>query len=152
MHLPEDTPGSFALFIDYLYRGTTPIGNSTSRLHDLYDLYFQAEKLCLIVLKDRVMDAIQDMSMKYDLFSALVQPDIIRLVYEKTGEEMFARGLRLFTIEMMIFDFFKKSKSRRDPMDRSKAVICLEVDEVTAVQELGKDHPSIARNFFYDLI
>jgi hypothetical protein len=63
--MPEDSPGAITLFIDWLYRGKVPIDNTEAYLHSLYDLYFLGEKLCLTVLKDRTMDAIQDMVHKH---------------------------------------------------------------------------------------
>ncbi|KAE9381266.1 hypothetical protein N431DRAFT_278758, partial [Stipitochalara longipes BDJ] len=66
MYMPDDSAEAFSLFVDWLYRSKIPAGNTEKHLHNLYDLYILAEKLEIDQLKDKAMDAIQDMASQYD--------------------------------------------------------------------------------------
>jgi hypothetical protein len=76
--MPEDEPGVFALFVQYIYRSKIPAGNTETHLHNLYDFYQFADKLCLTGLKDKIMDSIQDMAMRYDLKDQLITDDLVK--------------------------------------------------------------------------
>ena len=72
MDIPEDSPGAFSLYVDWVYRGRIPTRNTEAHLRHLYEIYFLSDKLCLTNLKDKTMDSIQDMAVKYDLMDELV--------------------------------------------------------------------------------
>jgi hypothetical protein len=95
----EDSPGAFSLYVDWIYRSTLPTGNTEEHLHNLYDLYIFAEKLCLVELKDKTMDSIQDMAEKYDLNDELITVDLVSKVLLNTRSE--CEGLLLFLIYHM---------------------------------------------------
>lgn len=100
MYMPEDTPGSFSLLVDYLYRGTVPLGNTNQQFDELYNLYYLAEKLCLPILKDVAMDRIQETCHKYKIISLAVTPEKFHDVFSKTSGDP---GLREFTVVMFIY-------------------------------------------------
>ncbi|PVH85701.1 hypothetical protein DL98DRAFT_377704, partial [Cadophora sp. DSE1049] len=54
--LAEDNPGAVSLFVDWIYQGVVPAGNTEEYLQNLYDLYLLSDKLCLAEWKDRTMD------------------------------------------------------------------------------------------------
>ena len=62
MHLPEESSGIFALFLDWLYRSTVPSGTSVEYFIRLHKLYVLAKKLCLNKLANKTMDKIQIVS------------------------------------------------------------------------------------------
>jgi len=74
MYLDEDSPGAFALFVNWLYRSIIEPGHSRSYLHKLADLYIFLDKICLTPLKDTVMDIIQDMALKFKLDDTILFP------------------------------------------------------------------------------
>lgn len=82
--LPEDSAGAFALFVDWMYRGKVPKGRGQSYVDDLFDLYIFAEKLCLVTLKNKVIDSIQDIHSRFDLD---VTPSQAERVYAGTPIE-----------------------------------------------------------------
>jgi hypothetical protein len=83
MYMPEDEPGVFSLFVDYIYRSKIPTGNTEAHLNNLYDFYYLADKLCLTELKDKIINCIQDMALKYDLKDQLVTPKLIKKAISK---------------------------------------------------------------------
>ncbi|KAH8770276.1 hypothetical protein BGZ57DRAFT_954618 [Hyaloscypha finlandica] len=97
----EDSPGAFSLYVNWIYRSTLPTGNTEEHLHNLYDLYIFAEKLCLVELKDKTMDSIQDMAKKYDLGDELITVDLVSKVLLNTRSKW--EGLRRFLIRHMLF-------------------------------------------------
>ena len=70
IYLPEDKPGAFSLFVDWIYRRKVPAGNSDLFLANLYDLWLFATKICHTKLADDAMDQIQDTCHKYDKFAS----------------------------------------------------------------------------------
>jgi hypothetical protein len=102
----EDSPGAFSLYVDWIYRSTLPTGNTEEHLHNLYDLYIFAEKLCLLELKDKTMDSIQDMAKKYDLKDELITVDLVSKVLLNTRSKW--EGLRNFLIFQMGFVYLNR--------------------------------------------
>jgi hypothetical protein len=102
----EDSPGAFSLYVDWIYRSTLPTGNTEEHLHNLYDLYIFAEKLCLVELKDKTMDSIQDMAKKYDLKDELITVDLVSKVLLNTRSKWV--GLRYFLIHHMVFVYLHR--------------------------------------------
>jgi BTB/POZ domain len=92
MHLPEDDSTAFDLFINYVYQDqlppfpidkfpATPIDDDDYIERALFPLFCLAEKFCMNVLANRVMDAIQDIQNEYEALSSL---DLMRKAYTKT--------------------------------------------------------------------
>jgi hypothetical protein len=102
----EDSPGAFSLYVDWIYRSTLPTANTEEHLHNLYDLYIFAEKLCLVELKDKTMDSIQDMAKKYDLNDELITVDLVSKVLLNTRPKW--EGFRLFLIYHMVFVYLNR--------------------------------------------
>lgn len=71
--LQDETPGAFALFVDYLYRSEVPKGHSQTYIDNLYDLYIFAERICLNELRNMAMDQILDASLKYKQMTTIAQ-------------------------------------------------------------------------------
>jgi hypothetical protein len=111
MYMPEDEPGAFALFVDYIYRSKIPTGNTENHLNNLYDFYYLADKLCLTGLKDKIMDAIQDMAVKYDLRDQLITHKIIRNAMKQASPTNV--GLKCFTIRALVFVYLLRRQ--KDP-------------------------------------
>jgi BTB/POZ domain len=106
MHMPDDDPGAVSLYIDWLYRSSIPIVTTEIHLHKLYELYFFADKLCLMELKDKTMDTIQDMAKEFDLMDELIKPELVTKVM--TNTPMKNEGLRHFCIYHMVFVFLRR--------------------------------------------
>ena len=104
--MPEDSPGAFALYVDWLYRGTIPMANTESYVKHLYELYFLADKLCLTDLKDRTMDTIQDIAVKYDLMDELIKPALVTAVIQHAPKKTV--GLHKFCINQMVFVYLHR--------------------------------------------
>jgi hypothetical protein len=113
MYMPEDSSGAFSLFVDWLYRSSIPMSNTEAHLNNLYELYFLANKLCLISLKDKTMDAIQDMASKYDLKDELIKPELVKKVMKTTPTKH--EGLRKFCVHQMVYVYLERYKD--DPRD-----------------------------------
>jgi hypothetical protein len=111
MYMPEDEPGAFALFVQYIYRSKIPAGNTETHLHNLYDFYQFADKLCLTGLKDKIMDSIQDMAMKYGLKDQLITDDLVKKAMNLKSPTNV--GLKSFTICALVSVFLQNW--REDP-------------------------------------
>jgi hypothetical protein len=74
MYLPKDKPDVFALFVDWLYRGPPPTGNSQSYLNNLYHLWIFAKQIWDTKLADATMDQIQDTCKEYNEYEPLPMP------------------------------------------------------------------------------
>lgn len=99
--MPEDSPGAFSLYVDWLYRGTITLGNTEEYILKLYELCILAEKPRLTDLKDKTMDAVQDMALKYKLKEELITVDLVTKVLLNTRSKH--DGLRKFLPYQMAF-------------------------------------------------
>jgi hypothetical protein len=99
LYLPEDSPGSFSLLVEWIYRGILPDGNSEQDLQDLYHLYFLAEMTLWIKLKDDTMDKIQDVCANHDKY---VDIELVRKAYKRTPAKS---PLREFCLQLMVFQY-----------------------------------------------
>jgi hypothetical protein len=61
MHLAEDDPNAFALFMDWISRSKIPERKKRKDQATVYNLYIFAEKLCLDDLANTTMDQIQNL-------------------------------------------------------------------------------------------
>jgi hypothetical protein len=102
MHLPEDDPNAFALFIDWIYRSKVPAMHNREDQVTLYNLYIFAEKLCLDDLANATMDQIQKLlgilDPSFDQSTAL-----IRKVYTETSSQS---PLRKFCAHFMSVELY----------------------------------------------
>ena len=116
--MPEDSPGAFSLYIDWLYRGSVPTSNTEAHVKHLYELYFLANKLCLIELEDKTMDTIQDMAKKYDLKDELIRPSLVVAVIQNTPKK--TEGLRRFCIYQMAWVYLSRWINEEGEDDQSE--------------------------------
>lgn len=98
--LPEEEPAAFELFVDWLYRGRIPDipvkdgwGNLSFKAMETegfldveatyHDLYYMAEKWCIVALKTHIMDRIRRF---HFLTDTTVHPSLIEAGYVNTAE------------------------------------------------------------------
>jgi BTB/POZ domain len=158
MYMPDDEPQAFTLFVDYIYRSKIAIGNTENHLNNLYDFYYFADKLCLTELKDKIMDAIQDMTLKYDLKDQLVTPKLIKKAMQQVSP--VNEGLKNFCIFSMVFVLISKwhqdpnftdenrnpmANSEREDEDEDPPKVWIKKDEMKEIWNLCKDD----FNFFF---
>jgi hypothetical protein len=164
MYMPDDKPQAFALFVDYIYRSKIPTGNTENHLKNLHDFYYLADKLCLTELKDKIMDAIQDMALKYDLKDLLVTPKLIKKAIQQVSP--INEGLKQFCIYSMVFVLI--SKWHQDPnfmdecenpmanserIDRNVIIrgphyVCIKKEDMKEIWKICKDD----FNFFFGFL
>jgi hypothetical protein len=112
MHLPEDDPNAFTLFIDWIYRSKIPERKNWKDQATLYNLYVFAEKLCLSDLANATMDEIQkllnflnpDLDPDFDRNSAFA-----RKVYSETSS---GSPLRKYCVQLLALDLFIESEEK----------------------------------------
>jgi hypothetical protein len=113
MHLPEEHPGAFLLFIDWLYRSKISHVNTVRHWLTLFDLYIFAAKLCLNELANRTIDRIRHMESCTP--AAAVTFALARHVYKNTFEDSPLRG---YCVAALFFNFSSKlSKDKHVPAD-----------------------------------
>ena len=101
--LPEENSNAFALFVNWVYRSTVPVKN-TSGAEDnvaLYNLYIFAEKICLPGLANKAMNAIRELHNRLPV-DALWHSDLVVNVYNNTEK---GSALRRYCVHKMVFDF-----------------------------------------------
>ncbi|KAH7417459.1 hypothetical protein BKA64DRAFT_636822 [Cadophora sp. MPI-SDFR-AT-0126] len=144
MYLPDDSPAAFDLYVEWAYRKRIPTGHTESYLHSLYDLYIMADKFCNNVLKDVVMDAIQDLAKKHDLLDPMFPKELVLKVFESSsnGNE----GLARFLIHLMCYAFLsrlddKGCDGKIQPRKKFRD------DDLDIMWELGKINKTIFTQF-----
>jgi desulfoferrodoxin (superoxide reductase-like protein) len=85
MHLPDEDPGSFSLFVDWVYRSTVPHCNTRDHFVNLFKLYVFAEKMYSNELANRTMDRIR--FTEYHNPKARVTVPLTCYVYKNTPED-----------------------------------------------------------------
>lgn len=118
MHLEEEGPGMFSLFVDWIYRSSLPKGYTQEYLDNLVDLYLFGEKICSTSLKDKTIDTIQDLVFKYNLGASLVKGKFLGKVLEGVSEYP---GLKKFCLYMMV-DYYHR---RNTSSTQNNGPICL---------------------------
>jgi hypothetical protein len=110
MYLPEDNPGAFSFFVDWLYRSSLPAGHP-SYLANLYHLWIFATKICLIKLADDAMDRIQDTCKKYNQF---ISDELLREIWGLTGTGSMLRKWAFHLKMYQLFENKERSEDRND--------------------------------------
>jgi hypothetical protein len=150
MHLPDDDPNAFALFIDWIYRSKIPTMKPEDQATayrvaiTLYNLYIFAGKLCLDDLANATMDEIQKLVDSYwypfglDQHSALISK-----VYTETPSDS---PLRKFCSHIMAFDLCTEKKSPKDEL--------LPIDNtgLEKAWNVCKDHVDLFRDFWSHML
>lgn len=111
MYLPEDDPATFADLIEYLYRGTLPYTDKSGTC-SMLELYFLAEKICMPLLMDRLIDKIMEVhSMKYP--GGFV-PRAIQYIYNHTHG---TSKIRLYASAMVAFKIHVLTESPEQALE-----------------------------------
>jgi hypothetical protein len=110
MFLPEDNPGAFSFFVDWLYRSSFPAGHP-SYVANLYHLWIFATKICLTKLADDVMDRIQDTCKEYDHF---ISDGRLKEIWSLTETDS---KLRRWAIDLNVYQMFENKESMEDADD-----------------------------------
>ncbi|KUJ22631.1 uncharacterized protein LY89DRAFT_680761 [Mollisia scopiformis] len=164
MTLEEDSPAVFALYVEWLYRSSVSVISTDPHAHlrDLYGLYFFADKLLLPALKDKTMDAIQDVSLKHGILQSICTPEMIQKVWANTSasENREERGLRAFVIHAATYVLVKRAEVDPDDeadseddlyekMEVRKQLVCPNKADLQWMWELSKGSFEIYRQFIY---
>lgn len=149
MYLPEDDPGAFSLYVEWLYRGSIRQGNTEQHLHDLYDLYLLAEKICLIKLKNLTMDSIQNMAWQYDLRDVLVTKELLTKISQRTSGSVGAPiGLRLFAAYTLSWHSINTEKKNLTSDNVEEPVyVSVDVEVHCLIWDICKDDFAFFRAF-----
>jgi hypothetical protein len=108
MYLPEEHPGAFSFFVDWLYRSPLPAGHTQPYLANLYHLWIFATKICLTKLADDVMDRIQDTCKEYDLFSS---DELLKEIWGLTKTDS---KLRCWAIDLKVYYLFQNKEPQEN--------------------------------------
>ena len=106
MYLPEDNPGAFSFFVDWLYRSPLPAGHTQPYLANLYHLWTFATKICLTKLADDAMDRIQDTCKEHDHF---ISDGLLKEIWGRTETDSM---LRSWVIDLKVYGMFENKKPR----------------------------------------
>jgi hypothetical protein len=109
MHLPEDDPTTFDRIINWLYRDQLPtypgkgirVGGRFELEKALLDIFIFAEKYCMEVLANRVMDLLQDIHLGDNTIPYYVH---VKLVFSSCHEKSKLR-LYLAATSCYLFSF-----------------------------------------------
>lgn len=127
MFLPDDNPIAFSIFVTWLYRRVIPTGSTTSHLHNLADVYIFADKICDGVLKDKVMDEIQDLAWRFLLIDPLFSQTFLSKIFDNTD----GQGLGKFCMWVLAFEYLDRDDN---------AEILTNNTRLKIVWEISKDH------------
>ncbi|CZT09934.1 uncharacterized protein RCO7_02255 [Rhynchosporium graminicola] len=141
MCLSEDSPAAFDLYVEWPYRKQIPAGHSEFYLHSLYDFDIMADKFCHTVLKDIVMNAIQELAKKHDLLDAMFARDQVLKVFSNTTDE--SDGLALFLIHLVYYAFISRMKNEKVGVGKGKATSKFGAGDLDTTWDLGKDNKVI---------
>ncbi|TGO72243.1 hypothetical protein BELL_0476g00070 [Botrytis elliptica] len=105
MYLPEDDPAACADLIEYLYRGTLPYADETTT-RPMLELYCLAEKICMPLLMDELMDKIMEVHMmKYPGgFAAGPVQSIHNHTHSTSKLRLYASAMLAFAIHVATKD------------------------------------------------
>ncbi|XMA14331.1 hypothetical protein WAI453_007122 [Rhynchosporium graminicola] len=141
MCLSEDSPAAFDLYVEWPYRKQIPAGHSEFYLHSLYDFDIMADKFCHTVLKDIVMNAIQELAKKHDLLDAMFARDQVLKVFSNTTDE--SDGLALFLIHLVYYAFISRMKNEKVGVGKGKVTSKFGAGDLDTTWDLGKDNKVI---------
>ncbi|KUJ22634.1 uncharacterized protein LY89DRAFT_664434 [Mollisia scopiformis] len=143
LYLPHDHCGAFALFVEWIYRTVLPDGHSQDYVDSLYELYMFAEKISLSspTLEDRIMDKIQDISLKYDLTPSL---HMIHRIYESPadGRTIKSSALRDFCMQSFLYKHLLKAD-----LGNSEEYKNAKGQELDAVHAICRDNPRLFKDY-----
>jgi hypothetical protein len=142
MHLPEDDPNAFALFVDWIYRSKIPARKEPEDQATLYNLYIFAEKVCLDGLANATMDQIRrlvdSLETLFDQHSALICK-----VYTETSH---GSPLQKFCSHRMAFDLWAEAlvPKRESPL--------IDDTGLEMAWSVCKDHVDLFKDFWSHML
>ena len=113
MHLSDETVGSFALFVDWLYKDTIPVGNTIQHFINLTNLHIFSDKVCHSELGNQVMDSIRTLG--YGNPKIHVTPALTCYVYSNTSK---ISPLRNWYVQMLAFSVWEKQNGVVMPSEK----------------------------------
>ncbi|KAH6671063.1 hypothetical protein B0J14DRAFT_640085 [Halenospora varia] len=93
IHLPEERPETFALFVDWVYTGRIPCHHTQLHLENLFRLYVFAEKLCLNDPANKAIDQMVDLCRTV---SPRISTRMVEYVYKNTFVDSPLRKFALY--------------------------------------------------------
>jgi hypothetical protein len=134
---PEDDPDSFDMLVDWIYfyniRGLAKMKDSDGNDIITWDpvrFYCLAEKLCLPMVMDNIMDTLRKYHKK---MQELPSPDFIYRAYASTSDKSPLRNYCLMTIRYILADLSKDETEEGWP--------------TSEIQKLFKDHDGFASDY-----
>jgi hypothetical protein len=112
MLLPDEHPGAFSLFVDWLYRSRISHVSTARHWVNLFNLYIFAEKLCLNELANRAIDRIRHMEACGSL--DIVTIALTSHVYKNTFADS---PLRRYCVEALAYDLSREAMEQHIPVD-----------------------------------
>ncbi|KAK2628289.1 hypothetical protein QTJ16_002935 [Diplocarpon rosae] len=106
MFMPEDTSGTFALFVEWLYRDTIRDCDSPQAFFNLHNFYIFAEKICEQHLTNLISDAIR--GALYTHIPAFA-PALTAYVYSRTAEKS---PLRQLCLRSLVYSLWARDDDR----------------------------------------
>ncbi|KAK0119335.1 hypothetical protein ONS95_008177 [Cadophora gregata] len=101
MYLADETPGAFALFIDWLYKSNIVKHYTRTHFINLVNLYILSEKICLNDLGNRAMDRIREIM--YDNEYLTPTPALVCYIYDKTPQ---GSPIRDWSVRSLAYDMW----------------------------------------------
>ncbi|KAF7949357.1 uncharacterized protein EAE97_002866 [Botrytis byssoidea] len=130
MYLPEDNPATFADLIEYLYRGALPY-TEKSGTSFLLKLYYLAEKICMTLLMDQLIDKIMEVHMmKHPRgFSAAAVQSIHNHTHGTSKLRLYASALLAFKIHVETEEALEKYL----PLNKSCPELFVEIFQIISM-------------------
>jgi hypothetical protein len=110
IHLPEEDSGSFALFVDWLYRFTVPHSNTREHFINLFKLYVFAEKLCVNELANQTIDQIR-CTMSHNNKARITVP-LTSYIYKNTFDDS---PIRNWCIQNLAYELWERGHKSTIP-------------------------------------
>ncbi|KAK0100220.1 hypothetical protein ONS95_008185 [Cadophora gregata] len=145
MYLPDDNPAAFDLYVEWAYRKRIPNGHTETYLYSLFDLYIMADKFCNTVLKDKVMDTIQDIAKKHNLLDPIFPKELVLKVFESSSDDN--GGLALFVIHLMCYAFLSRMEGKGCGGSKTQSNKTFKDDDLDLMWDLGKESKTIFKLF-----
>lgn len=121
--MPEDDSQAVADLIEYLYRGTIPEitkrGISPILNKRILELYFLAEKYCMLKIMNKISDTLVFSFALADGQFHGFPPQIVKNLFERTHR---TSKLRELSAALMVCGLFYGLRSRKDMSERYQAV------------------------------
>ncbi|PVH85703.1 hypothetical protein DL98DRAFT_583295 [Cadophora sp. DSE1049] len=135
----EDSPSAFAIFVNWLYRATIEAGSSRSYLYKLVDLYIFLDKICLMSLKDTVMDILQDIALKHKLDDIILFPILKKMARCAAPY----KGLTKFCLYAVVDSFVDKHGREND----DRTTVSVRKEDTEMVWKMCRDNLDLFHSY-----